>query len=694
MVEEATNKINNGFILSKFESPFFEKTIGLRSGNITFKMSNEEQAEYIKCALDIHYFSETYCYVKGDDGQPIIIPLRDYQKEILDNFYNQRFNILMAARQSGKTVCASITMLHYILFNNNKNVLITANKLDTAVEVMDKIKEIYQRLPFFLQQGILSWAQKLMLFENKSRIKGFATTKTSSIGQTADFLYLDEFAHLPDNIAEKFYKSVFPTVSNIDNSRIIITSTPNGLNLFSRLLFDAEKSEEEKSSYVAKRVYWWQVPKRFVTYIRLNSQKLNDIGITKEEILNYLILKYPTTKFEIKFIEDIKKWVIFAFNNPECTEENILEESINEIRFIEFSIVSTWKKETIKDIGGEEAFNQEYGLQFINSAKSVLSEYLIDEINRNKKPYEWEQLSEMDMKLKFSYQDLKWIKDDEIYLPLQRKKLKIVMSVDISEGLGQDFSVINIFKISPKPIDLIESQKNSYKNETDFFRLEQIGMFRNNTVSVKQLAEILYILSFEYFDPENVKVVLEINTYGNELLSHMPHVFEGNNDYGSGIFFRYRHRMDSIDEKIGIKIGENKNLLVKNYQEKMENRSLTITNETNISEIKTFIKHTTSAGNTRYAADGSSKDDTVMTVVSICSAFDKSQFKQLISEYLDENPDFMKYVEESMTGFPSSESINYSQILNIRKNNIISKKNASESNKSMMDWLNKIKSNN
>jgi len=139
-----------------------------------------------------------------------------------------------------------------VLFNNNKNVLVTANNLGTSVEILDKIRDIYQQLPFFLQQGIVNWNQKFMVFENKSRIKGFATTKTSSIGQAADFLYLDEFAYLPENIADKFYKSVFPTVSNIENSKIIITSTPNGLNLFHKLLSDAEKPEGENPHFFPK----------------------------------------------------------------------------------------------------------------------------------------------------------------------------------------------------------------------------------------------------------------------------------------------------------------------------------------------------------------------------------------------------------------------------------------------------------
>lgn len=693
-VNEAAEKMSNGFILSKFDCPFFEKTIGLRSSGLVFKMSPEEFAEYAKCAMDIHYFSETYCYVKGDDGQPIIIPLRDYQREILDNFYNQRFNILMSARQSGKTICSSITMLHYVLFNNNKNVLVTANKLDTSTEVLDKIKEIYQRLPFFLQQGIVNWAQKLIAFENKTRIKAFATTKTSSIGQSADFLYLDEFAHLPDNIAEKFYKSVFPTVSNIDNSKIIITSTPNGLNLFHKLLTDAEKPEGEKSSYFAKRVYWWQIPKRFVTYIRLDSKKIDDFKISKEEILDYLIKKYPNNKFEIRYNDDLRKWVIFVFNSPECSEENILSEEIKGIRFLEFSMITTWKKETIKDIGGEEMFNQEYDLKFINSSKSVLTEQLMEELTKNKKSYEWEQIYEMDLKLKFPYQDLKWVKDDEIYLPLQRKKMKIVMSVDISEGLGQDYSVINIFKISPKPLDVIESQKKSLKNETDFFKLEQIGIFRNNLISVGQLSEILYILAFEYFNPDNVKISLEINTYGNELLAHLPNVFDGNNEYGSRVFLRYKHRSDATEEKIGIKIGDNKNLLVKNYQEKMENRSISITNDTNISEIATFTKHTTSAGNTRYEADGSAKDDTVMTVVTACTVFEKPQFKQLIEEYLEENPQFMKSIEGIMSGMDLTQnSLNYSQVLSARRNNIYNNKMRKDSSQSISDWMSRFKNN-
>lgn len=690
MVDEAAEKINNGFVLSKFDSPFYEKTLGLRRSGVVYSMTNHERDEYIKCALDIHYFSQKYCYIKGEEGQPEIIKLRDYQKEILDNFDKYRFNILMCSRQVGKTICSSIKILHYSLFNNNKNILIAANKLDTSIEVIDKIKEIYQRLPFFLQQGIVNWNQKFIVFENKSRIKGFATTKTASIGNTADFLYLDEFAHIPDSIADKFYKSIFPTVSNIENSKIIITSTPNGYNLFHKLLMDAEKPESEKSAYVAKRVYWWQVPKRFVTYIRLITSKLEELGLTKDDVFEYISNKYPKSKPEIKFDPELKKWVIHVYNNEDCTEDMILSEEINGIKILNFSVITTWKKEAIKNIGGEDAFNQEYDLRFINSSRNVIDEAIIDDLMKNKKDYVWRELPKFN-NLKFSYKDLQWIDDLSIFDPNLRRDYKLILSVDISEGLGQDYSVINIFKISPKDFETIERQKHKYKSIVDFIKLDQIGMFRSNLVSVSQLADLLYLICFEYFNPDNVKVVLEINTYGNELLAHLPNVFDGKNEYGSSIFFRYKHRHDSVDEKIGIKIGDNKNLLVKEYQDRMDMKSIWVNNAQNISEITTFIKHVTPAGNIRYAADGSSNDDMVMTLISMSSVFGKTIFHQMVDEFANQTGgDFLKAINDFQNGPDWIDPIDYKQVLDIRKRRI-NRGRSDVSVGNLNDWIERFR---
>lgn len=674
LVDEATDKINDGIVIKRYQNPWLKGEVGLRRSGVTFKMTPEEQEEYVKCALDIHHFTEKYCKVKTEDGSVGSIKLRDYQKDILDNFVNNRFNILMASRQVGKTISASIFMLHTILFNNDKNVMIVANKGDTSVEIVDKIKSIYSLLPFFLKPGIKTWNQKSLTFDNGCRIKTSARTKTPAIGFTIDVLYLDEFAHIPSNIIEPYYTAAFPTVSAIQNSKIIITSTPNGMNLFHKLLINAERPEgdPQRNNYTPMRVYWYQVPGRFVTYIRLNNHKLYENGLDKDEVFKILEDKWgDKTKVFMKWNVDIQKDVIHIFNSDVCSDEEVKTFTFENGKGMDINLhsiaeVTTWKEEAIKDIGGEDAFNQEYGLRFINASKSLLNEAIIEDLLKQKRLYEYEPLDEFS-KLKFSYEDLRFVQDDSIYLPINRKKYKLVISVDLAEGLGQDYSVVNIFKVSHKSKELIESQKDSYKSIVDFFKLDQIGIYRSNIVSIKQLAEFLYLLAFEYFDPENVRIVLELNNYGNTLLAEMPHVFDGKNDYGSSVFVRYKHRADSKEEKVGLKVGENKNLLVKDYQDLMRSKSFFITNQDTVNEITTFVKHTTSAGNTRYAADVG-HDDCVMTIVNATSIFNKNEFKEIVEDYMNElDFETKNYINQCLKNSDYFEAVDYTQVLNIRR---------------------------
>jgi len=696
LVDESTDKINDGIVIKRYQNPWLKSEVGLRRAGVSFRMSPEEQEEYIRCALDVHYFTEQYCKVKTEDGSVGQIKLREYQKEILDNFVNSRFNILMASRQVGKTISASIFMLHTILFSNDKNIMIVANKGDTAVEIVDKIKSIYSLLPFFLKPGIKTWNQKSLTFENGCRIKTSARSKTPAIGFTIDVLYLDEFAHIPSNIIEPYYTAAYPTVSAVQNSKIIITSTPNGMNLFHKLLTDAERPDGDplKNNYKSMRVYWHQVPGRFVTYLRLNDHRLYEHGVTKEQIFSSIKETYPEniTKTHMGFNSDFQKDIISVFNNEKCTDEDVKNLTFIDSKGFEVPLraigeMTTWKEEAVKDIGGEDAFNQEYGLRFINSSKSLLNEAIIDSLLNNKKNYKFEEIFEFENKLRFSYKDLRWVDDDEIFIPINRKDEKIVLSVDIAEGLGQDYSIINIFKISKKDLDTIESQRLAYKSVTDFFRLEQIGLYRSNLVSVKQLAELLYILAFEYLNPDNVKIVLELNNYGNTLLAELPHVFDGNNQYGSSIFFRYKHRADATEEKVGLKVGENKNMMVKDYQDLMISKGFSINNEETVREITTFVKHTTSAGNTRYAADVG-HDDTVMTIVNATSAFIKNDFKEMVEDTLQKDISFKIYVEDCLKNLEFSETVDYTQLLNVRRKILNRNKTVSESSTNGINWFN------
>lgn len=676
IIEEVIGKMNDGVVIKRFQNPWFSSEIGLRKAGITFMMSQEEIEEYIKCKLDIHYFAEKYCKIKTEDGSIQNIHLRDYQKEILDLYTKNRFSILMGSRQIGKTINSAITMLHYVTFNNDKNIMIVANIASTTIEIIDKIKSIYQQLPFFLKVGLKNWNQRTIIFENGCRIKSAARSKTPAIGFTIDFLYLDEFAHIPSNIIEPYYTAVFPVVSAVENSKIVITSTPNGMNLFYKLLTDAEKpdGDPQKNNYKAKRVYWYQVPGRFVTWLRLNPHKMHEFGVTKDMILNQINQEFSEiTKVEMKFNQDLLKDVIYVYNNESCSDKMVKQFKFklsdeNEIPIQSLCEVTTWKEEAIKDIGGEDAFNQEYGLRFVNATRSLLDENVIENLLNNKKVYKFEKIDELDRRLKFNYENLVWIDDDDVFTPLMRKSIRGVISVDISEGLGQDYSIINIFKISPKNEDYIDLHHLNYTNLSDFFCLEQIGIFRSNLVSVRQLAEIFYCLVFEYFDYENFKVVLELNNYGNEFLAHLPNVFDGNNNYGSSVFFRYKHRVDSTEEKIGLKVGENKNMLVKEYQDSMEKRNFIINNEDTIREITTFVKHITPSGNIRYAADVGN-DDCVMTLVNLSSIFSKHSYREMVEDYAPKILDsyLLSKYKTMIMNQDYVESTDYRALLNVRK---------------------------
>jgi hypothetical protein len=148
----------------------------------------------------------------------------------------------------------------------------------------------------------------------------------------------------------------------------------------------------------------------------------------------------------------------------------------------------------------------------------------------------------------------------------------------------------------------------------------------------------------------------------------MPHVFDGNNDYGSSIFFRYKHRVDSTEEKIGLKVGENKNLLVKDYQDLMMSKGFAINNEDTIREITTFVKHTTTAGNIRYAADVG-HDDCVMTIVNTTSIFSKTDFKQIVEECSQSEieKEMSQYINECLNGIDYIEGVDYGQVLRVRR---------------------------
>jgi len=217
-----------------------------------------EISEYKKCMADPAYFAKTYCKIINLDKGLVPFDLYPYQEKMFKQFRENRFNIVLACRQSGKSVSASIYLLWYALFNADKTIAILANKGSTAREMLQRITLALENLPFFLQPGCKALNKGSISFSNNSRIIAAATSGNSIRGMSISLLYLDEFAFVND--AETFYTSTYPVISSGKNSQVIMTSTINGVgNLFYRLWQGANQGANE---YKPFRVDWWDVPGR------------------------------------------------------------------------------------------------------------------------------------------------------------------------------------------------------------------------------------------------------------------------------------------------------------------------------------------------------------------------------------------------------------------------------------------------
>lgn len=236
-------------------NPFYENQTKLLKGDLVFQRTEEEINEWKKCATDIVYFANKYCKLMTPEGIKHIT-LRDYQVNYLNHLVKNRLSIYLACRQCSKTTTSAIFMIHYILFNVDKNALVLGNKRKTAVEILDKAKKIYQELPYFLRPGIYKWNEGEIVLDNGCRLMAEATTINSGISFTFHCVLADEFAHVQPNIIDKFYNNLFPTITAA-KARFMITSTQNGYNLFYRLCKAAEAKENE---YAFFKTDWDEVP--------------------------------------------------------------------------------------------------------------------------------------------------------------------------------------------------------------------------------------------------------------------------------------------------------------------------------------------------------------------------------------------------------------------------------------------------
>ena len=231
----------------------------LKKANVATNFTPEQVQEFIKCSQDPVHFIRTHIRIVSLDKGLIPFDLYDFQENMVQKFHDDRFNIAKLPRQSGKSTVVTSYLLWYVLFNDNVNVAILANKAATAREMLGRLQLSYENLPKWMQQGIVGWNKGSLELENGSKILAASTSASAVRGMSFNVIFLDEFAFIPNHIADQFFSSVYPTISSGKSTKVIIISTPHGMNMFYKLWHDAERGKNE---YTTTEVHWSQVPGR------------------------------------------------------------------------------------------------------------------------------------------------------------------------------------------------------------------------------------------------------------------------------------------------------------------------------------------------------------------------------------------------------------------------------------------------
>lgn len=453
---------------------------------------------------------------------------------------------------SHNTITTATFIVWFLIFNKDKNALVVADVMDTTKELIDKMKNILLNLPFYMKPGLVINNVMMLKFDNGSRILGRTTTKKTGIGFNIHLLYMDEFAHIDSSFLGFFYRSIFPTIAAMQNSKVIITSTPSGTNRFYRLWQDAI---EKKNTYVPMRVDWWQVPGR---------------------------------------------------------DER-------------------WREEAIANLGSEEDFNQEYGLQFFSGDTLLMSAIELRRMNNSKIIYEAFKtdlltFNEVDYS-KFLKFHPNFVKKNLLgNVDLRHDTNYYILSIDTADGLGRDYSVINIYKAVALPLDVLKKHKTFIKNDQDVVGLIQVGIFRTNTANIDAFCEIAKNIIFKFFNPQYVRVVIELNHKGERIHDKM----KTHGDYWSGMVVYSKHRDGDKFQSPGILLTNEK---VKDkycedfrYYVVLEriipNEFFTIEEISGLGKTKTNGSYRSQSGN----------DDCAMTSVNISAFFKSPQFYDVADE--------------------------------------------------------------
>ena len=456
---------------------------------------------------------------------------------------------------SHNTVTAAIFLIWYALFHTDKNIGLLANKGETAKEVADKIKEILNRLPFYMKPGVMINNVFEMKFDNNCRLICQATTPRSFIGFTLHVLYCDEFAHVDSNVLDEFYENAMPTVSSMKSSKIIITSTPNGFNKFYELFTAAEKGE---NSYVPVRVDWWEHPDRD----------------------------------------------------------------------------EAWHQKMIADIG-EESFLRQYGNSFLATGGTLLSTESMSKIQNDRVKYVERDIDAIARYNKPETMSVRFHPQFDVEEFSNYENL-FVTSNDLAEGGGgkSDYTVTQIMQVKLRD----NFREILSDNLLDYIKLVQVGIMESNETHLRDFARIVYAFAcYTCRASDNLKMVIELNTYGELFIQYMCMQDGDNNQFEDSLLVRYVHSGNNPDDKTkfkyGLKLGANKSALCQDCRKYVSTGQLEINEEETVKEFELFSKQ----GNSYKASRG--HDDKAMSIIDACSLFTNESFKSAVDEWLSTKPE-------------------------------------------------------
>lgn len=571
-LDAAVNAIKQGLPLKA--NPFIGNNTKLLKPELVFKRTDEEVEDYIRCMNDVIYFASK-CYIIQPTGLEACV-LRDYQIDYLKHLQENRFSILLAARQIGKSVITAIYCLWKILFSIDKSGLILSKSAAAGVDLLKKIKDMFLNLPYYLKPGIYKWNQHEISFDNNSNIATEAFSPTAGLGKTINFLILDEFAWCPNNEVELFYMNILPTITTMPDSNVCIMSTQNGFNFFYTLWKGANEVGKEWNGYSPFKVDWWQVPEynneTHQWEKRTQAWKDKMVGILGGEANFYY--QYGTT--------------FSASDKCIVNRTKLGEMHDKEVKFINIPmIIDYWKK--------EHNVNFEFNMHILHP------EFLFFDPN-----YDFSKLSTG----------------------------FFVVLCDLAEGGGNDYTTFNILEMIDKDkfvqIGYWHSNTVDLENAATEFWLSMGQLFMNNT-------NVIYSIEWNTYGQLFFNYLMSLNEPEyNKAYSWRFNIFQ---EFDLNSIIRYTVRFEVTEDGVkmkkvkrvpGIRFnGQNKVTACSLLKLMLENGSIDIYDYFTISEIENFEDKN---GNGSYEASYG-HDDIVMTLAQIPMLQQTPKYKQLCEDF-------------------------------------------------------------